>query len=97
MVAEGAGAHICSNTDLGKDAGGNKILPDIGSVLKTEIKKYFKEKKMDITIKFNDPAYMIRSVPCISLIYVIHIFVYLYDLLFHLFFLLDPYLTSAVI
>ena len=62
VLAEGAGEHICAKTDLGTDAGGNRILPDIGTVLKDEIKKFFKEKKIDVSLKFNDPAYMIRSV-----------------------------------
>ena len=35
-------------------------------LLKKEVTKYFKEKKKEVTIKYIDPSYMIRSVPANS-------------------------------
>ena len=34
--------------------------------MKTEIVKYCKEKSLDVTLKFIDPTYMIRTVPANS-------------------------------
>jgi 6-phosphofructokinase 1 len=62
VLAEGAGTHLMPATNA-VDASGNKVLPDNGSFLKNEIKKYFKEHNTDVKIAYNDPSYMIRSVP----------------------------------
>eukprot|EP00742_Colponemidia_sp_Colp-10_P002975 GILJ01003175.1.p1 GENE.GILJ01003175.1~~GILJ01003175.1.p1 ORF type:complete len:544 (-),score=79.01 GILJ01003175.1:135-1766(-) len=65
VVAEGAGESIL-DADLqnrGTDASGNAILADVGRYLKGEIENYGKAHKMDITLKFLDPTYMIRTVP----------------------------------
>eukprot|EP00455_Lapot_gusevi_P033966 TRINITY_DN3730_c0_g1_i1.p1 TRINITY_DN3730_c0_g1~~TRINITY_DN3730_c0_g1_i1.p1 ORF type:complete len:529 (-),score=234.00 TRINITY_DN3730_c0_g1_i1:127-1602(-) len=62
VVAEGAGDFLFEGKDLGRDASGNKILPDVTGLLRSEIKKYFQARQMEITIKYNDPSYMIRSV-----------------------------------
>jgi len=62
VVAEGAGQDLCKAN--GKtDASGNPVLGDICTILKDEIKKYFKEQGLPLTIKFIDPSYIIRSVP----------------------------------
>jgi len=60
VVAEGCGDTIISGSGE-KDAGGNKKLADIGSFIKAEITKHFKKLGLPLTIKFNDPTYMIRS------------------------------------
>ncbi len=45
-----------------KDASGNVITEDVGQIIKKELSKYCKEKKMSITLKYIDPTYMIRTV-----------------------------------
>jgi len=60
IAAEGAGQeHLASNG--GHDASGNKKFGDIGIFLKDCITKYFKEKKIEINLKYIDPSYMIRA------------------------------------
>lgn len=61
VAAEGAGQHLLQGT--GKyDPSGNIVLSDIGSFLKDKLKKFFSEKGTDLTIKYIDPSYIIRSV-----------------------------------
>ncbi|PIE56918.1 MAG: diphosphate--fructose-6-phosphate 1-phosphotransferase [Desulfobulbus propionicus] len=60
VVGEGAGQNLFGG-DLGKDASGNRRLGDIGALLKEQIKGYFKAQGMDISLKYIDPSYMIRS------------------------------------
>lgn len=62
LCAEGAGQQLLQTTGE-KDASGNPVLGDICQLLIKEIKQYFKEKQWDITLKFIDPSYIIRSVP----------------------------------
>lgn len=62
VVAEGAGQEHLSATDA-TDASGNQRLQDIGIFLKDEITEYFRRCKTDLTLKYIDPSYMIRSVP----------------------------------
>jgi len=60
VVAEGAGADLLQCT--GTDESGNKKLPEIGKFLQAEIAKHFASKKLDVSIKYHDPSYMIRSI-----------------------------------
>ncbi len=62
MVAEGAGQDHCQLTNE-KDASGNPVLCDVSSLLVSRIKEHFKTRQMDVTLKFIDPSYIIRSVP----------------------------------
>lgn len=62
VVGEGAGQNLLSD-DLGEDASGNRKLGDIGLVLRDEIKAHFRAINMDLTLKYIDPSYMIRSTP----------------------------------
>ncbi len=62
VVAEGAGEELIGKS-VEKDAGGNRKLPQIGDFLKAKISQYFKSISTEITIKYIDPSYMIRSVP----------------------------------
>lgn len=64
VVAEGAGQKYCGIE--GVDASGNKRLGDIGIYLKDRISSYFKEKNVEINLKYIDPSYIIRSVPATS-------------------------------
>ncbi|MFC1853388.1 ATP-dependent 6-phosphofructokinase, partial [candidate division CSSED10-310 bacterium] len=65
VVAEGAGQRFFADQDLGYDASGNKVLGDIGIYMKDRIKKYFKEKNMEVNVRYIDPSYTIRSIPAI--------------------------------
>jgi 6-phosphofructokinase 1 len=62
VVAEGAGQKFFKNKKK-YDRSGNLLLDDIGTLLQGEIKQYFKKKDVQISIKYIDPSYMIRSVP----------------------------------
>ncbi len=64
VVAEGAGQEYVADPSGKKDESGNVVLGDVGIFLKTQIKKYFKEKTdFFVNIKYIDPSYMVRSVP----------------------------------
>ena len=60
VVSEGAGQDLLESTGA-TDASGNKKLSDIGVFLKSEIEKYFKEKKIEINLKYIDPSYQVRA------------------------------------
>lgn len=60
VVAEGAGQHLLESANV-KDASGNVRYGDIGLFLKDEIVKYFKSNNIEISLKYIDPSYMIRS------------------------------------
>lgn len=62
VVGEGAGQNLFCG-DRGEDASGNCKLGDIGLLLRDRIKEYFKKVGMDMTLKYIDPSYMIRSTP----------------------------------
>ncbi len=63
VAAEGAGQDLMDSdlANVKKDASGNVVLNDIGLYLRDKIKAYFKEKKIDINLKYIDPSYIIRS------------------------------------
>jgi 6-phosphofructokinase 1 len=63
VVAEGAGQKYFDNINQDKDKSGNLKLNDIGLFLKETIQDYFKNKDMDISLKYIDPSYIIRSLP----------------------------------
>ncbi|HAS90281.1 MAG TPA: ATP-dependent 6-phosphofructokinase [Desulfovibrio sp.] len=62
VCAEGAGQEQCEYTGE-KDASGNPVLCDVCTLIIRRIKDYFKDAGKDITLKFIDPSYIIRSVP----------------------------------
>lgn len=62
VVAEGAGQDLLANAGEERDASGNVKLKDIGVFLADRIKEYFKEKNVELTLKYIDPSYIIRSV-----------------------------------
>ena len=62
VVAEGAGQDLCEMTDE-RDASGNIKYGDIGILLRDRIKEHFKRIGMEISLKYIDPSYMIRSQP----------------------------------
>jgi 6-phosphofructokinase 1 len=63
VVAEGAGQHYFEHTAEKRDASGNICLKDIGLFLKTAISDHFNAKGINISLKYIDPSYMIRSLP----------------------------------
>lgn len=63
VVAEGAGQNLFADADQVKDKSGNILHKDIGVYLKSEINRYFKERNIEVGVKYFDPSYMIRSVP----------------------------------
>lgn len=62
VVAEGAGQNLFSSS-AGVDASGNKLHNDIGKYLRDRVKADMKEHNIDVTIKYIDPSYIIRSIP----------------------------------
>jgi 6-phosphofructokinase 1 len=65
LVAEGAGQELAGEA-TGTDASGNRKLSDIGLYLKNRIEKYFDDLNIEISVKYIDPSYMIRSAPAIT-------------------------------
>ena len=63
VVAEGAGQHLFEQTSELRDASGNIKHQDIGVFLKDRIADYFRELETEVTIKYIDPSYIIRSAP----------------------------------
>jgi 6-phosphofructokinase 1 len=64
VVAEGAGQDLClEGSGAMTDRSGNVKLLDIGVVLRDRIVEYFKQKRAEITLRYIDPSYYIRSVP----------------------------------
>ncbi len=63
VVAEGFGQKFFDDAGQERDASGNIKLKDIGLYLKDRIKSYFTEKGVDVSLKYIDPSYMIRSLP----------------------------------
>ena len=69
VVAEGAASAILDykveNSGL-TDKSGNPVMPDIGEILKKEIKEYAKSIHFEATLKYLDPTYSIRGCPANS-------------------------------
>ena len=65
VVAEGAGQELCAGPAgaPATDASGNLRLQDIGLVLRERINRHFAGRHVDVTLKYIDPSYQIRSVP----------------------------------
>jgi 6-phosphofructokinase 1 len=66
VVAEGAGQRFFENAETQRDPSGNVKLHDIGVFLRDRIKEYFRERDTEISIKYIDPSYNIRSLPANS-------------------------------
>ena len=63
VAAEGAGQKFFEDMKDERDASGNIKLKDIGLYLKETISSYFTDKGIEVSIKYVDPSYMIRSLP----------------------------------
>jgi len=62
VAAEGAGQDLMARTGE-RDASGNVKYGDIGLFLRDAIKDHFKRVGVEISLKYIDPSYTIRSVP----------------------------------
>ncbi len=64
VVAEGAGQDLIGRTPGERDASGNVKFGDIGLFLRDRIQAYLQDRSsMEVTLKYIDPSYTIRSVP----------------------------------
>jgi 6-phosphofructokinase 1 len=62
VVAEGAGQDLIE-TDAATDASGNAKLADIGRLLQHRIIDHFERCGVELSLRYVDPGYAIRSVP----------------------------------
>jgi 6-phosphofructokinase 1 len=62
VVAEGAGQDLIEGTNI-RDRSGNVRLENIGLFLRDHIRAYFEQAGEEISLKYIDPSYMIRSLP----------------------------------
>jgi 6-phosphofructokinase 1 len=60
IVAEGALQDVLAKNS-GTDASGNRKIVDVGPYLKQEIEAHFKKTDTEITLKYIDPSYQVRS------------------------------------
>jgi 6-phosphofructokinase 1 len=65
VIAEGVGQDLFKTT-ASKDASGNVLKHDIGRFLVDKINAYFKKAGKEISVKYIDPSYIIRSIPANS-------------------------------
>ena len=63
VVAEGAGQDLVPASEARLDASGNRLHEDIGVFLRDRINRHFKERGIELTLKYIDPSYTIRAVP----------------------------------
>jgi 6-phosphofructokinase len=62
VMAEGAGSDLMQGYE-DVDASGNKRPKDIGIFLRDRITAFFRERRIELNLKYIDPSYIIRSVP----------------------------------
>jgi 6-phosphofructokinase 1 len=62
VAAEGAGQELAPVSGQ-TDPSGNARLGDVGVMLRDRIVDHFKRARVDVTVKYIDPSYHIRSVP----------------------------------
>ncbi len=63
VVAEGAGERYFTEENRERDPSGNLKPGNIGHFLQDSIKAYFKERQIEVNLKYIDPSYLIRSMP----------------------------------
>lgn len=66
VVAEGAGQTLFKEAATKKDASGNLLKQDIGTLLKDSISAHFNRSGQPVAIKYIDPSYYIRSVTAVA-------------------------------
>jgi 6-phosphofructokinase 1 len=63
VVAEGAGQRLIAAEPERRDASGNILKKDIGEFLRRRIDEHFRQAGQEVSVKYFDPSYSIRSVP----------------------------------
>ncbi len=63
VVAEGAGQKFFTDVNQDTDKSGNVKLNDVGLLLKDRIQEHFAGINTEISLKYIDPSYIIRSLP----------------------------------
>ena len=63
VVAEGAGQRYFNEENRERDPSGNLKPGNIGHLLQDVIKDYFKQRNIEVNLKYIDPSYLIRSMP----------------------------------
>lgn len=63
VVAEGAGQDLIKGGEERRDPSGNLLKKDIGEFLKSTIESHFEGIGKNVTVKYFDPSYSIRSIP----------------------------------
>jgi 6-phosphofructokinase 1 len=65
VVAEGAGQDLLGAA-TGQDASGNARLGDVGPFLRDAVVAHFRRLGIEVSLKYIDPSYTIRSVPAVA-------------------------------
>lgn len=60
-VAEGVGQDLFPPSDIERDPSGNIKLKDIGKFLQKAISDEFRNRNIEMTLKYIDPSYMLRA------------------------------------
>jgi 6-phosphofructokinase 1 len=63
VVAEGAGQDLFDDGPVARDASGNTKLADIGALLRDRITAHVQDSGRELSLRYVDPGYAIRSVP----------------------------------
>lgn len=63
IVSEGAGQHLFEEESSDRDKSGNVLHHNIGEFLREKITEWGKSIKLDLSVKYFDPSYQIRSLP----------------------------------
>jgi 6-phosphofructokinase 1 len=63
IVAEGAGQELFEDDPDARDASGNRILQDVGPLLRSRIGEHFAKNDLELNLRYIDPSYAIRSGP----------------------------------
>lgn len=63
VVAEGAARDVLQGPEATRDASGNLRLRGVGTLLRDRIERHFSEHNHEVSVKFIDPSYLVRSGP----------------------------------
>jgi 6-phosphofructokinase 1 len=63
VAAEGAGERYFNEDNRERDPSGNLKPGDIGRFLQDSINDHFKQRNIEVNLKYIDPSYLIRSMP----------------------------------
>ena len=63
VVAEGAAQELIAEGSEGTDKSGNTRLKDVGTYLRDQFNAHYQRTGREVTLKYIDPSYSIRSVP----------------------------------